>query len=421
MNKLNTLVIGKGGREHAILLALSQSPICGKLYCAPGNGGTRKIAKNIGKTKIDDLINFAKAKKIALTIVGPEQPLDEGIVDRFRAAGLTIFGPTKEMAKLESSKAYAKTLMKDLAVPTAHFRIFDDYNLAVKYVKQLPRNRGLVVKADGLAGGKAVIVCDNREQVLTALKRIMIDKEFDKAGEKVVIETRLYGKEVSLMVFSDGTRVLPFETAQDYKRRYDQDLGPNTGGMGAFSPVKDFPPGLQEKIMKRIVRPIIKATNYTGILYIGLMIVKGEPFVIEFNVRLGDPEAQVLLPRLKTDFLKLILQGATGQGEIEELTWSKKVAVTFTLVTKKYPLLDQTPATAITGLKKLKKYKKILVHHANTILEERRIKAKPGRVLNITALGRGFKQAVRRAKKAIKIIAFNNMDYREDIAAEAIE
>jgi len=421
MNKLNVLVIGKGAREHAILMALKQGPGCGKIYSAPGNGGTAEIAQNVDLTQVDDLIRFAKENKIGLTVVGPEQPLAAGIVDQFRAAGLSIFGPTQEMAKLESSKAYAKILMRDLHVPTANFQIFDDYKLAVNYVERLPKNRGLVVKADGLAGGKAVIVCDNREQALVALKRIMIDKEFHEAGKKLVIETRLYGEEVSLMVFSDGKQVLPFETAQDYKRRYVEDLGPNTGGMGAFSPVKNFSLQLQQKIMKRIVLPIIRATNYTGILYVGLMIVKGEPFVIEFNVRLGDPETQVLLPRLKTDFLKLMLQGATGKGKIEELIWSKKVAVTFTLVTEKYPSPDKSPATPINGLKKLKKHKKIIAHHANTSLVKNKIHALPGRVLNITALAKTYNLAASRAKKAIEEINYESMDYRSDIASDIIE
>lgn len=421
MNKLNVLVIGSGGREHAILVALEESPLCGKLYCAPGNGGTREIAVNIDISDIDALISFAKENSINLTVVGPEQPLAQGIVDKFRHAGLVIFGPTQEMAQLETSKAYAKILMKELHVPTAPFRVFDDYDLACRYVKHLPKNRGLVIKADGLAGGKAVIVCDNREQALEALKRIMIDKEFKDAGSKVVIESRLYGAEISLMVFCDGTRILPFETAQDYKRRFKQNQGPNTGGMGAYSPVRGFSSKLEQEILKRIVEPIVRATNYTGILYVGLMIIKGKPFVIEFNVRLGDPETQVLLLRLKTDFLELCLQGATGQGNIVFLTWSDEVAVTFTLVTNNYPRPDDSPPQLIIGLTKLKKLKNAKAYHAGTIFVNEMTQAKPGRVMNITGRGQTFKLAAQRAKRAIKYIAYANMDYRDDIGSDAFE
>jgi len=420
---VNVLVVGSGGREHAITWKIAQSRRVDKIYCAPGNGGMSEIAElvDIGVEDIGGLLGFAKKKKIDLTIVGPEVTLVAGIVDQFQQAGLKIFGPVKELANLEGSKVFAKENMAKLGVPTADFKVFKDAEKAKKYIKE--KSAPLVVKADGLCAGKGVIVCKTENEAIDAIKLIMEDKKFGAAGDKVIVEDCLVGEEASIIVLSDGKNVVPLASSQDHKAIYDGDKGANTGGMGAYSPAPAVTDGLFKKIMEEIIKPIIKGISregkfYKGVLYAGLMMTEQGPKVLEFNVRFGDPETQAIFPRLKNDLVELIQASIDGTLDKQALDWDPRPCVSVVIASGGYPAKYEKGKT-ITGLDEVKKMKDIVAFHAGTKRAQTFV-TNGGRVLNVTALGNSIKEAIDKAYKAVGKINFENMYYRRDIGRRAL-
>ncbi|MBU2251625.1 MAG: phosphoribosylamine--glycine ligase, partial [Candidatus Omnitrophica bacterium] len=362
---MRVLVIGSGGREHCLAWKLAQSPSVDKLYCAPGNGGTGLVAENIdiAATDIDKLLEFALSQKIDLTVVGPELPLVEGIVDRFKAKGLKIFGPVKDLARLEGSKIFAKELLQKYGIPTADFKVFDSAEAAKTYIqkKQAP----LVVKADGLAAGKGVIVCLTIKEAVEAIDLIMVRKEFGAAGRQIIIEDCLKGEEVSIIAFIDGETIVPLVASQDHKRIFDADQGPNTGGMGAYSPAPLIGQKLLTIIIDKIFKPLIEGLNseeriYQGILYAGLMIENDQPYVLEFNVRFGDPETQAILPKLKSDLAEVMLKTVDRKLKEVVLEWDQRFCLSVVLASGGYPG-DYQKNKEIKGLDKLGGLKDVFV------------------------------------------------------------
>jgi len=419
---MKILVIGSGGREHALVWKLAQSPRVEKIFCAPGNGGTMQQAENVplAATEIDKLVEFAVREEIGLTVVGPEVPLVAGIADRFIARGLRVFGPNAAAARLEGSKIFAKETMTRMGVPTAAYRDFADADAALAWLAQQPAEKPWVVKADGLAAGKGVLICDNRAEAEAAVQRILVAREFGDAGDRVLIEERLEGDEVSLLAICSGQDILPLAPAQDYKRIGDGDTGPNTGGMGCYSPVTHFSPDLLDFAVKKVIAPILRAVDFTGVLYAGLMLTAQGPRVLEFNVRFGDPETQVVLPRLETDLLDLLeaaverrLYGVTAQ-------WTPRKAVSVVMAAGGYPG-DYGKWCAISGLEQAATMPDVTVFHAGTKAVDGKIVTNGGRVLNVTALGDTFAQAIDRAYAAVEVIHWDKQTYRHDIAARVRE
>jgi len=436
------LVVGSGGREHCLSWKISQSPLVDKLYCAPGNGGTSLVAENVNipATDIGQLLKFAVEKKIDLTIVGPEAPLVEGIVDRFQAQGLKVFGPKKELALLEGSKVFAKEVMKKYDIPTADFKIFDNPSSAKEYVKE--KGVPIVIKADGLAAGKGVIVAKTLPEAEDAINMIMVEKKFGEAGEKIVIEECLEGEEVSILVITDGNVIIPLVSSQDHKPIYDNDKGANTGGMGAYAPAPVVNEEILTRIKNQIALPLIEGFKkegkpYKGILYIGLMIKDNTPFVLEFNVRFGDPETQVILPKLKSDLADLILKSVDNKLSEVELEWDKRFCLCVVLASGGYPATYEK-GKEIKGLEALGGSDDVFVFHAGTKLVHspypntltgtsghkqsivHNFVTNGGRVLNITALGQDIKEAQDKAYKAIENISFEKMYFRRDIGSKAL-
>lgn len=418
MLTMKIMIVGGGGREHALGWTLAKSFEGRDFYFVPGNGGTITIGHNVINLKnFDDMIKFAKKNSIDLTVVGPEKPLVEGIVDKFLDEDIKIFGPTKIAAQLEGSKAFAKELMKDACVPTSDFEIFDDFNAAKKYIekKTLP----FVIKADGLAGGKGAFVCMALDDGLKALKTIMLEKKFGGSGDKIVIEDCLTGQEVSVLSLVSGDKVLPFLPSQDHKRVYDGDKGPNTGGMGAYSPVPFMRKGdlieIKEKIFLPTVKELLKrGIEYNGVLYAGLMITKTGPKVLEFNVRFGDPESQAILPLLEDDFIDLLY--GTMEGELpDKINWSKKFAVAVVIASRGYP------ANYESGFEIVIRDHPCILFHAGTKIEDRVLYTNSGRVLNVVGLGKTLVSAKGMAYNCINKIKFSNMYYRNDIADKGIK
>lgn len=426
---MRILVIGQGGREHCLVWKLSQSELVDTIFCAPGNGGTAAIAHNIGiaDTDIDALLTFALKEEIDLTVVGPEAPLVEGIVDAFEAEGLDIFGPEKALAQLEASKVFAKELMKKYKIPTAAFEVFDDPQKAKYYLKR--KKMPLVVKADGLAAGKGVVVCRTLEQALEAVDDMMVKKIFGTAGERIVIEQCLHGEEVSVLALTDGQTIIPLVTSQDHKRVFDGDEGPNTGGMGAYAPVPFVDEILFDKIMNKVFKPLLEGLHkegkvYRGVLYAGLMIKKNEPWVLEFNVRFGDPETQVILPKLKSDLVEIMFKTIEGKLDEVKLQWDKRFCVGVVLVSGGYPG-GYAKGQEIKGLEQLENMKDVFVFHAGTICKPLKDNLNPqwitsgGRVLSVVALGKNVKDAQGKVYNAVEKINFENMHYRKDIGNKA--
>ena len=424
---MRVLVVGNGAREHALAWKLAQSPAVEALLVAPGNAGTAAVASNVpvSPTDVEGLVALAKREAVDLTVVGPEAPLALGLADRMAEAGLTVFGPTQKAARIESSKVFAKELMREVGVPTAPFQVFDDLERARRYVAKA--SRPLVVKADGLAAGKGVILADGPEEALAALERIMARREFGDAGRRVVIEERLEGREVSVFAFVDGQTVSPMVTACDYKRACDGDRGPNTGGMGSYSPPPWWTPELARQVRERILEPVIHALDrmgapYRGVLYAGLMVTHDGPQVLEFNCRLGDPEAQAILPRLKSDLADIMMRAAQGRlGEASSgdgIAWDPRACVAVVLASGGYPGDYQT-GYPIEGLDRLDEG--VMVFHAGTALEgpaeDKRVVTAGGRVLTVAALGESLQEARRRAYANVERIAFEGAFYRKDIAA----
>jgi phosphoribosylamine---glycine ligase len=422
---MKVLLIGNGGREHALVWKLAQSPMISRLYCAPGNAGTARQATNV-PIQADDLpslLAFAREHAIDFTIVGPELPLALGIVDLFRHAGLAIFGPTQQAARLETSKAFAKTIMTKYDIPTAPYRIFSDPQEAERYIDQheLP----LVVKANGLAAGKGVIVCKSREHAHRAIDQIMRAKMFGDAGAQVVIEEFLQGEEVSFFALTDGISLLPLPACQDHKAIYDADEGPNTGGMGAYSPVPGVDVALSERIMEEIMRPVVRAMAaegllYQGVLYAGLMLVEHRPWVIEFNARFGDPEAQVLMMRLDSDLLPLLLATTEGTLERQACRWLDDAAVCIVMSSRGYPDAYER-GKLIAGLGDAAGAPGVEVFHAGTAYREGHLETSGGRVLGVTARAPDLRQAVDRAYQTVRRITWDGVHFRTDIGGRALK
>jgi phosphoribosylamine--glycine ligase len=421
---MKLMVIGSGGREHAIAWKLAQSPRVQKVFVAPGNGGSAREngLENVALSEVAELVAFARKESVYLTVVGPEAALAAGVVDAFREAGLRIFGPTRAAAQLESSKDFAKSFMVRHNIPTALHRTFQSADLARAFVAK--RGAPIVIKADGLAAGKGVVVAASVEEAHAAIERMMAQKGLGEAGERVVVEEFLQGEEASFIVMSDGTSVLPLATSQDHKRLRDGDEGPNTGGMGAYSPAPVVTPKIHARVMREIIQPAIQGmaqegVPYTGFLYAGLMIDRaGNPTALEFNCRLGDPETQPILLRLKSDLLELVERALAGKLSRVEADWDRRAALGVVLAAHGYPD-EPRKGDPITGLPA--PADDCRVFHAGTRLEGKQLLTSGGRVLCVTALGDSVKMARTRAYEAVDRIRFDGMQYRKDIGHRAIK
>ena len=421
---MKILVIGSGGREHALIWKLSQSSEVDKIYCAPGSAGIAEFAElvAIAPDQIDKLADFAAAQKIDLTVVGPELPLTLGISDLFESRRLKIFGPNRDAAQLEGSKAFAKKIMTENIIPTAAAGIFSDAETARRYLNQ--NSAPYVVKADGLAAGKGVLICATREEAQSAIDEIMVKKAFGQAGEKVVIEEFLEGEEASFMVLTDGDYVLALPSSQDHKRVFDNDQGPNTGGMGAYSPAPVVTQAVEDRVLREVVTPLIaglklKGIVYRGVIYVGLMITKPGPKVLEFNARFGDPECQVIMMRLKSDLVPLLQAAVDGTLRTVRPEWYPDPAVCVVLSAGGYPGSYEI-GKEIRGLEKLKDWPKGFVFHACTRKESGRWQTSGGRVLGVTARGHDLAEAVQEVYRGVNAISWDGMHYRRDIARRAL-
>ncbi len=422
---MKVLVIGSGGREHAIVWKLAQSKRVDRIYCTPGNAGIAELAEciDIDPKDHESLVSFARYEWVDLTVVGPEEPLARGIVDAFQKEGLRIVGPTKEAARIEASKVFAKEFMKRHGIPTAEYRVFSAYSHAEEYVRM--KGAPIVIKADGLAAGKGVVVAQTVDEALEALRRIMIDRAFGEAGERVVVEEALEGEEASYLVFTDGQFIIPMLSSQDHKRVFDGDRGPNTGGMGAYSPAPVVTPEVERKIMERVMKPAIagmkkEGMKYKGILYAGLMIKDSEPYVLEFNCRFGDPEAQPLLMRMNSDLVDVLMAITEERLSRVSIEWRPEPAVCVVAASGGYPG-SYEKGKEITGLDEVRKMPNVVVFHAGTSFRDGKIVTSGGRVLGVTALGVNIKQARDRAYEALQKIHFEGMHYRRDIAWRALQ
>jgi phosphoribosylamine---glycine ligase len=421
---MRVLVVGGGGREHALIWKLKQSHRVTQIFAAPGNGGIAELAEcaDIAASELRRLADFAVKKAIDLTVVGPELPLTLGIVDEFESRGLRIFGASQQAAILEGSKVFAKRLMKKYKIPTGFFQTFYRAEDARRYIQDV--GAPIVVKADGLAAGKGAIVCPTVPEALDALKRIMEDRVFGDAGEKVVIEEFLDGEEASFLVFTDGETVIPMASSQDHKAVFDDDKGPNTGGMGAYSPAPVVTEAIHQKIMDQIMIPTVKAMAaegrpYRGVLYAGLMIKDGVPKVLEFNVRFGDPEAQPLLVRLESDLLPILEAVVDRRLNEVDIHWLPDAAVCVVMAAGGYPgAYDQ--GKAITGLSTAARLKDVVVFHAGTALDGDKPVTRGGRVLGVTALGKDISEAIARAYRGVEKIHWDGAHYRTDIGRRAL-
>lgn len=423
---MRVLVIGSGGREHTLCWKISRSPLVDELYCAPGNAGIHSTAKAVAikPTSLAELASFAEEKKIDLTIVGPELPLTLGIVDDFQKRGLAIFGASKEAAKLEGSKIFAKEFMARRGIPTAPFRTFDSFDKASSYLEEEKTSYPLVVKADGLAAGKGAIICRTEDEAKSAIQMMLIDKALGEAGEKVIIEDCLEGKEASFLVLSDGKHFIPLVTSQDYKRALDRDEGLNTGGMGSYSPSAYLDEANHKKIIDEIVQPTIsgmleEGKELRGVLYVGAMMTSDGPKVLEFNARFGDPETQVILPRMESDIIPLLDACSMGSLSGMDMEWSSKASVCVIAASKGYPG-SYEKGKEIKGLNLLQEDDELQIYHAGTALDsEGKLITSGGRVLGVNALGKEIKEARKKAYEALNKIRFEGMHYRKDIALDA--
>ncbi len=430
---MNVLVLGSGGREHTIVWKLSQSTDINKIYCIPGNGGIANLAEcvDIKFSELDKIYEFIKTNKIDIVVVGPEQPLVDGIKDFFEEKKVPVFGPTKLQAQLEGSKVFAKLFMKDYDIPTADFNIAESYQQAKKILCDMFEKYpdGVVVKADGLAAGKGAVVCDSLQQAEKVVYDMMVNKVFGRSGEKVVIEKKLSGVELSVIAFCDGETILPLTHSQDHKQVYDGDRGPNTGGMGAYSPVPFVSKRLEEKIYTQVIQNFLKGVKssglgYNGIIYFGLMVENigkenEQPYVLEFNCRFGDPETQVVLPLLETDLLKIIV--ATLEKKLNNclLSFVKKYACCVVLASQGYPGNYDT-GKKILGLETVNNMNNVLVFHAGTKKVADDYYTSGGRVLGVVGLADNLSVAIDTAYSAVEKIMFENKYYRKDIGKKGL-
>jgi len=427
---MKILVVGSGGREHALCWKIAQSKLCDKLYCAPGNGGISETAElvDIQADDIAGLLNFTKENKIDLTVVGPEAALVAGIVDKFEAKGLKIFGPSKNCALIEGSKVFSKELMKRWGVPTADFKVFDSADEALKYIAG--KDAPLVVKADGLCAGKGVLICKTTASAKDAVNEMMVKRSFGDAAKRIIIEECLAGEEASIIVVSDGKNMVPLASSQDHKRVFDGDKGPNTGGMGAYSPAPVVTGAVFKEIMEKVILPVIKGMAlegkpYKGVLYAGIMLTKIGPKVLEFNARFGDPETQAIMPRLKSDLVDLMMRSIEGRLENYLLDWDPRPCVSVVAASGGYPG-NYEKGIEIKGVDLVKTMKNVIVFHAGTKSGRRATDGSDtfltngGRVLNVTALGSDIKDAIDNCYNALGKISFDRMQYRRDIGNRAI-
>ena len=413
---MKILVIGSGGREHAIIWKLSQNKEISKIYCAPGNSGTALLAENVNiqATDLEGLVNFAVDTKIDLTIVGMDDPLVLGVVDVFEEKGLKIFGPSKKAAEIEGSKIFSKELMKKYNIPTAFYEAFSDYEKASEYINK--STFPIVVKADGLALGKGVYICENKADAEIALKEIMVDKKFGASGLNIVIEEFLVGTEVTVLSFCDGDTVVPMVSSQDHKRAFDGNLGPNTGGMGVISPSKIYTKELDDLCMETIYKPTVEAMKkenrkFVGIIYFGLMVTKDGPKVLEYNARFGDPEAEVVLPRLETDLLTIVNACMNGTLDKVDIKWTSGASAGIIIASGGYPL-EYKKGYEITGLDMVKD---AIVFHAGVKDQDGKFVTNGGRVLCVTATGKDLEEALNKSYKEVEKIDFKDKHYRKDI------
>lgn len=416
---MKVLVVGSGGREHAIVWKLSQSQRIDKIYCAPGNGGISEYAEclPIGVLDTEGIIKACKDKNIELVVVAPDDPLANGMVNELERAGIRAFGPTQEAALIESSKSFSKNLMKKYNIPTAEFEIFDDMNTALNYIEN--QKYPLVVKADGLALGKGVIICENKDEAQNAIINIMDQKQFGEAGNTIVIEEFLTGPEISILAFTDGNTIVPMVSSQDHKRALDGDKGLNTGGMGAFSPSQFYTEDMAEFCMDNIFLPTIDAMNkegrsFKGVLYFGLIITQAGPKVLEYNARFGDPETQVVLPRLNSDLIDIMDAVIDGQLHKLNIQWDDSACICVIMASGGYPQ-DYQKGFRITGLETIKDKEGIFVFHAGTKKVGNEYYTNGGRVLGITTMGENLNEARDKAYKQISAIHFDGAYYRSDI------
>ncbi|MFC1799123.1 phosphoribosylamine--glycine ligase [Thermodesulfobacteriota bacterium] len=421
---MKVLVVGGGGREHTLVWKIAKSPKVKKVFCAPGNAGIAELATcvPVGAEDIDALVSFARKNQIDLTVVGPEGPLSRGIVDVFNKAGLKVFGATRKAAEIESSKSFAKNLMNKYGIPTAKGRSFTSYKQAASYLKKM--GVPVVVKADGLAAGKGVIVCATMKEAQAALKSVMIKKDFGDAGNKAVIEECLVGEEASFLAFTDGKTVLPLPTSQDHKAIYDGDKGPNTGGMGAYSPAPVVDAYMHKKIMDEVMIPTVRAMAsegrpYRGVLYAGLMIDGGKAKVLEFNGRFGDPEAQPLLIRMKNDIVPLMEAIIEEKLDTCSLEIDTRASMCVVMAAGGYPGAYKK-GQPISGLDKVKRMRDVVVFHAGTAQKGKSVVANGGRVLGVTALGETVEKAIDKAYAAVAKIKWKDVCYRKDIGQKAL-
>ncbi|QDT98174.1 phosphoribosylamine--glycine ligase [Gimesia aquarii] len=422
---MKVLVIGQGGREHALAWKLAQSESVSQVFCAPGNAGTQSEATNvaINVSDIPRMVSFAKEESIRLAVVGPEVPLVEGMADALREAGVAVFGPSKAAAELEGSKSFAKQMMWKANVPTAKSETFFNFEAAEAYLEDR-EEQPLVIKADGLAAGKGVILCDTKQEALDAIKSLMRIKEFGDAGNTIIIEEKLIGQEVSILAIVSGSTIIPLETSQDHKAAHDGDKGPNTGGMGAYSPAPLVTESMMDEIIEKILVPMVNVMKiedraFNGILYAGLMITNQGPKVLEFNVRFGDPEAQPVLMRLKTDLGELLLAAAEERLEsIDPLEWDERPTVCVVMASEGYPG-DYEKGKVIRGLDEAAQLSDTKVFHAGTTMQEGQVVTDGGRVLGVTAIGETIGEAKLKAYQAVKCIRWDGAWCRKDISDKA--
>jgi len=418
---MKILVVGGGGREHALCWKLSSSSLVDKLYCAPGNAGIERCAEcvPIDAENVEKIVRFAVEQSVEMVLVGPEAPLMAGLSDILREKKIKVFGPTKSAAEIEGSKAFSKDLMKVANIPTSSYKVFEDRDKAWKHIKKT--GTPIVVKADGLAAGKGVIICTSLEEASNALDLIMVKKEFGDAGRRVLVEGFLEGEEASFIALTDSHTVAPLASAQDHKAIFDNDKGPNTGGMGAYSPAPIVTPAVNEKIMEKVMLPIVKAMEkmkrpYLGVLYAGLMIKNGAPSVLEFNARFGDPETQPQMARMKSDLAEAMLATIEGRLKDYKLEWDPRPAVCVVMASGGYPGKYEKGKP----IEDAEKLRDVVVFHAGTKKDGTRVVTNGGRVLGVTALGADIQSAISRAYEAVAKIHWDGVLYRKDIGAKAL-